>query len=195
MRITGGGARGIQLLVPKGDAVRPAMDRLRQAVFSSMGEMVLEARFADLFAGSGSYGLEAWSRGAAGGTFVERDAKALDCVKQNLGAVAKSMRGDASRCAVVRGDALTWSPSDGAPLDLIFCDPPYDLIGVHAPKFFARFEALLAVHPKARVIFEMPGDLRLEFPGWECTARLGGGGPSAATACFYRRTSGVGVGG
>ncbi len=59
MRITGGLARGIPLILPKGDAVRPATDALRQAVFSSLAARVPAARFLDLFAGSGAYGLEA----------------------------------------------------------------------------------------------------------------------------------------
>jgi hypothetical protein len=69
MRISGGAARGAVLAVPKGDAVRPATDGMRQAVFSALGARLAGARFADLFAGSGGYGLEAWSRGAAGGVY------------------------------------------------------------------------------------------------------------------------------
>ena len=86
MRISGGGARGIPLAVPKGDAVRPATDGMRQSVFSSLGARVVGARFLDLFAGSGGYGLEALSRGAAGGVFVEQNAKAAACVRQNIAA-------------------------------------------------------------------------------------------------------------
>ena len=67
MRISGGAARGIQLAVPKGDAVRPATDGMRQGVFSSLAGLIPGAQFLDLFAGSGAYGLEALSRGAAGG--------------------------------------------------------------------------------------------------------------------------------
>src|SRR5688572_25253543 len=91
MRISGGKARGIPLVVPKGDAVRPATDGMRQAVFSSLGERVVGARFLDLFAGSGAYGLEALSRGAAGGVFVEQNPKAAACVRRNIAAVCKSL--------------------------------------------------------------------------------------------------------
>ena len=62
MRISGGAARGVPLLVPKGEAVRPATDAMRQAVFSSLASWVPGAVFLDLFAGSGAYGLEAVSR-------------------------------------------------------------------------------------------------------------------------------------
>src|SRR6185312_3355422 len=91
MRISGGQARGIPLVVPKGDAVRPATDGMRQAAFSSLGAVVPGARFLDLFAGSGAYGLEALSRGAANGVFVEKNAKAAGCLRQNLTAVCKSL--------------------------------------------------------------------------------------------------------
>src|SRR3954465_11512303 len=94
MRITGGIARGIPLVVPKGDAVRPATDAMRQAVFSSLGARTVGARFLDLFAGSGADGLEALSRGAAGGVFVEQNAKAVACLRQNIAAVCKSLRRD-----------------------------------------------------------------------------------------------------
>src|ERR1019366_4147641 len=86
MRISGGQARGIPLIVPKGDAVRPATDGMRQAAFSSLGGYVTGARFLDLFAGSGAYGLEALSRGAAGGVFVEKNARAAACLRRNLAA-------------------------------------------------------------------------------------------------------------
>ena len=91
MRISGGGARGIPLRVPKGDAVRPATDALRQAIFSSLAQRVPGARFLDLFAGSGAYGLEALSRGAVGGVFVENNFQALGCLRQNVAAVCKSL--------------------------------------------------------------------------------------------------------
>src|SRR6185312_16226040 len=60
MRITGGFARGVPLVVPKGEAVRPATDAMRQAVFSSIASWISGAKFLDLFAGSGAYGLEAF---------------------------------------------------------------------------------------------------------------------------------------
>jgi len=71
--------------------VRPATDGLRQAVFSSIAARVPGAQFLDLFAGSGAYGLEALSRGAAGGIFVEKNAKAAGCLRHNLAAVCKSL--------------------------------------------------------------------------------------------------------
>src|SRR5882672_12911244 len=107
MRISGGVARGIPLAVPKGDAVRPATDGMRQAAFSSLGARVVGARFLDLFAGSGAYGLEALSRGAAGGVFVEQNAKAAACVRQNIAAVCKSLAREVGDLVVLQADART----------------------------------------------------------------------------------------
>ena len=188
MRITGGNARGIPLRVPKGDATRPAMDRLRQSIFSSLGALVVDARFVDLFAGSGSYGLEAWSRGASGGTFVEQGREALECLRTNLEAVAKSLQANARACTVSKADALTWTPPDGGRAGLIFADPPYAIIGQQPERFFAQFDRLLVPGREGLVVFEMPGELQLAAPGWELVKRLGGG-PREASACFYRRVS------
>src|SRR3954471_19972411 len=137
MRISGGAARGIPLLVPKGDAVRPATDGMRQAVFSSLGARVVDARFLDLFAGSGAYGLEALSRGAATGTFVEQDARAAACIERNIAAVCKSLARDPDDLAVLELDARSVPVTGGLP-DLVFIDPPYDIITEIAPALFAR---------------------------------------------------------
>ncbi len=182
MRITGGQARGIPLVLPKGDAVRPATDALRQAVFSSLAAWVAGSRFLDLFAGSGAYGLEAVSRGAAGGVFVEKNARTADFIRQNITAVCKSLGRDAADLQVVTADATTTMP--GAAPDLVFVDPPYEIIPEVAPRIFARLDELLATKPEALVIFEMPGDLELSPPGWSCRKRLGKGGRQPTVAIF-----------
>lgn len=194
MRISGGAARGIPLTVPRGDAVRPATDGMRQAVFSSLGGRVVEARFLDLFAGSGAYGLEAFSRGAAGGVFVEKSAKAAACLRQNIAAVCRSVGRDAAALAVLPLDATTVplgtslgaSAEAGAVPDLVFIDPPYELItGIAAP-LFARLAEVLAPKPDAIVVFEMPGELDLAPAGWTCLKRLGKGARQP-TVAFFRR--------
>lgn len=185
MRITGGEARGIPLVLPKGDAVRPATDALRQAVFSSLGARVPGARFLDLFAGSGAYGLEALSRGASGGVFVEKNARAAACIGRNIEAVCKSLARDRSGLAVLTMDAGS-APFDagGAP-DLVFVDPPYDLIGEVAPKIFARLTEVLLARPDPVIIFEMPGEQQLDPPDWSCVKRLGKGAHQP-TVCFFK---------
>lgn len=187
MRISGGGARGITLAVPRGDAVRPATDGMRQAVFSSLGARVAGARFLDLFAGSGAYGLEALSRGAAGGAFVEKNGKAAACLRQNIAAVCKSLERDTAVVQVLQMDATTVPFGGGEVPDLVFIDPPYEIIGDVAEPLFARLAEGLAAKPDALVVFEMPGEVELAPAGWSCLKRLGKGARQP-TAAVFRRT-------
>jgi len=84
MRITSGLVKGYKLKIPSGDRVRPAQSIVRQAVFNMLGESVVGARALDLFAGSGSLGIEALSRGASWCDFVDKDKKCTRIIKQNL---------------------------------------------------------------------------------------------------------------
>ena len=187
MRISGGQARGVTLAVPKGDAVRPATDGVRQAVFSSLAARVPEAAFLDLFAGSGAYGLEALSRGANGGTFVERNAKAAACLRQNITSVCKSLKRDEQGIKVLQGDVLEWTLNAvETPPDLVFVDPPYEIIETVAPKIFERLSELLKTVRDPVVVFEMPGEITLEPAGWVSVKRLGGSGPRQPAVAFFR---------
>ena len=190
MRISGGIARGITLVVPKGDAVRPATDGMRQAVFSSLGARVVGARFLDLFAGSGAYGLEAMSRGAAGGVFVEQNAKAAACVHRNIAAVAKSLGRERIDATVLQSDARSVPLGEGILPDLVFIDPPYEMIEAVAPAVFARLAELLASKPEAVVVFEYPGELELSPPGWALRKRLGKGARQPTVGFFIRQPAG-----
>jgi len=93
-------------------------DRVKEALFSSLGPLVLDARVADLYAGTGSIGLEAMSRGAASVTFVESSRDASSVLKQNIELVA--MGGEVFMDTVERFLARA-----SGPFDLVFCDPPY----------------------------------------------------------------------
>jgi 16S rRNA (guanine966-N2)-methyltransferase len=179
------------LEVPKGDKVRPATDGMRQAVFSSLAGVVPGARFLDLFAGSGAYGLEALSRGAESGVFVEQDAKAAGCIKRNIVSVCRSLGREANRAAglvVMQADArsVPLRPGDALP-DLVFIDPPYDLIVEVAPILFSRLLTVLAPKPDAIVVFELPGELELAPVGWELVKRLGKGARQPTVAFLRRR--------
>ena len=187
MRITGGAARGIQLVVPKGDVVRPATDGMRQAVFSSLAARVAGARFLDLFAGSGAYGLEALSRGAESGIFVEKNAKAAACLRDNIVAVCKSVGRVPADFVLLQTDALgvPTGATGGVP-DLVFIDPPYELIPEIAPKLFGRLTEVLASNPEALVVFELPGELDLAPAGWSLLKRLGKGHRQPTVAIFRR---------
>lgn len=122
MRITGGELGGLTLRVPKGDRVRPTQDRVREAVFSMLGGAVTGARVLDLFAGTGSLGLEAASRGAAHVVWVEQDRRVSATLKEN----AAHLHVDGTTTETVCCDALRWLRGwRGQPFDLVFADPPY----------------------------------------------------------------------
>lgn len=126
MRITGGEFGGINLKVPKSDAIRPTQDRVREAVFSMLQSEIPGCDFLDLFAGTGSAGLEALSRGATSATFVERDARHIACLNENIAKVLKDARSQAA--TVVRADAYRYIASyAGAGFSVVFADPPYAL--------------------------------------------------------------------
>jgi 16S rRNA (guanine966-N2)-methyltransferase len=188
MRISGGRARGIPLLVPKGDRTRPATDGMRQAVFSSLAAVIPGARFLDLFAGSGAYGLEAVSRGATGGVFVEQNAKATACLRQNIAAVCKSVGVEPHALRVLQADArlAPGVQADEVP-DLVFVDPPYEIISEVAPVLFEKLSVVLQPKPDAIVVFEHPGETELAPPGWTLLKRLGKGARQP-TVGFFRRT-------
>jgi len=119
LRVISGTAGGLHLKSPKRHALRPTQDRIRQVIFSSLAEVVPGARVLDLYAGTGSFGIEALSRGAASATFVEKEAEAVQCIRDNLAHC--HLQGD-----VRQSDATTYlerTPDDR--FDLIFADPPY----------------------------------------------------------------------
>jgi 16S rRNA (guanine966-N2)-methyltransferase len=119
MRVIAGEARGLHLSAPS-PAIRPTMDRVREAIFSSLGEAVTGARVLDLFAGSGALGIEALSRGAESALFVDVNPRCAACVRENL----RRARLDGS---VQVMDALKFVELYAEPggYDLIFADPPY----------------------------------------------------------------------
>ena len=84
MKITSGLVKGYKLKIPPGDRVKPAQSIVRQAIFNMLGESIIGARVLDLFAGSGSLGIEALSRGAAWCDFVDKDKKCSEVIKKNL---------------------------------------------------------------------------------------------------------------
>ena len=125
MRIIAGIAKGMPLVVPR-DGVRPTTDRIREAVFSSLGARVTGARVLDLFAGTGALGLEAASRGAMAVTFVEKARASLIALERNLAAFRQG-RDVACQLQVTRGDAFAQLAAFtvAARFDLVFADPPY----------------------------------------------------------------------
>ena len=120
MRVIAGSAGGIRLAVPK-RGVRPTMDRVKAAIFSSLGEAIIGARVLDLFAGSGALGIEALSRGAASAIFVEHDRESAEAIEKNL---AKTKLKGRVRCQNVFN--FLDQQSNSEKFQIIFADPPYE---------------------------------------------------------------------
>ena len=118
MRVVAGEFKGRRLHTPRGARTRPTADRVREALFSMLGD-VTGARVLDLYAGSGALGIEALSRGAESALFVERDRQALAVLRRNLEVVG-------AEAEVRSQDALRFIAHPDGVFDLVFCDPPYD---------------------------------------------------------------------
>jgi 16S rRNA (guanine966-N2)-methyltransferase len=148
VRVVAGRFGGRSLQAPRGFATRPTSDRVREALFSILGESVVGAGVLDLFAGSGALGLEALSRGASGATFVDTSPAAVATIRRNLealGVTAEVRRQDA--VAYLRG------ASRGArQYDLVFLDPPYRHASALGQELSAALGPVLA--PPARVVAE-----------------------------------------
>ena len=117
MRVVSGTAGGIPLKTP-GHDLRPTMDKVKGAIFSSLCEMIVGARVLDLFAGSGALGIEALSRGAAEATLIENHPQAMQAIDANL---AKTRLA----ATVCKEDVFRFLQRNTKEFDLIFADPPY----------------------------------------------------------------------
>ncbi len=153
MRVVSGTARGRRLKAPDGRGTRPITDRAKEGIFNMLGSLggVEDLVVADLWAGSGSFGIEALSRGAERAIFVERGREALACLRDNLATL-----GFEDRATVIPGSVPT-VVAGLEDVDLAFCDPPY----ADDPwaEVLGRLRADLVVGHAERTV-ELP-------PGWE----------------------------
>jgi len=158
VRVIAGEFGGRQLLAPKGWQVRPTPERVREALFSALGD-IAGARVADLYCGTGALGIEAISRGAAGGVFVDQDTRPAMGNVHNLGLL--------ERVELVRADAADWVESGGseAAFDLILLDPPYRHLAEVASRLDPCLGGLLA--PGGKVVVESEAGREFELPSLE----------------------------
>lgn len=153
MRVVAGSLGGRRLISPSpGASVRPTADRVREALFSILGD-VSGAGVLDLFCGTGALAIEAVSRGASRAVLVDSDP---GLARQNVDAL-----GLADRCAVEGEDAIRYLERTADRFDLIFCDPPYEL----ADRLGPRLDSLVPQHlaPGGRLILESAGRHPLEL--------------------------------
>ncbi len=169
MRVIAGSAGGIPLHTPRTD-LRPTMDVVKGAIFSSLGDLVTGARVLDLFAGSGSLGIEALSRGAAAVTFVESERRAVAAIEKNLEKTG------------LAGPAATVQPMDvfrfidrfasTASYEIILADPPYAKAEGErdfAPELLCAPMLQHALAPGGIFVLEhLPGAKLKLGTAWEC---------------------------
>ncbi len=156
MRIIGGELSGRRIAAPHGRGTRPMLDRVREAMFSTLAPWLDGARVLDLFAGTGSLGFEALSRGAAHATLVEQGIGVIPLLEENVAELALE-----ARTMIVRGDALaarSWGET--ARFDIVFLDPPYPMVreaGTRRVVFLALAE-LVQEHlaPEGIVVLHTP---------------------------------------
>ena len=196
MRITGGIARGIQLKAPKGALTRPATDRFREAIFSSISLNIKDALCVDLFAGTGSYGLEALSRGAKYCLFIENNPEAISCLKSNQEAVAKSAQltpnaMQLSRLNLMQGSTDLMGETSlqyTLKADFIFLDPPYELLKKEASYILDQLSERFA-NTKTKLILELPCDLIIQSTKWNEFKRIGASGRGKPSVAFFKRVN------
>jgi 16S rRNA (guanine(966)-N(2))-methyltransferase RsmD len=164
LRVIAGTAGGRRLVAPRGTA-RPTTDRLKEALFSSLGHRVDGAVVLDLYAGSGALAIEALSRGAARAVLVDRDRAADSAIATNLGAT-----GFDDVATFVRAPVATFLRDDEprGPFDVVFLDPPYDVPDAEVAAVLDALANPPWLADSATVVVERPrgaGGVRLP-EGW-----------------------------
>ena len=163
---------GRTLVAPPGMATRPTSDRVREALFSILGDVV-GAKILDLYAGTGALGIEALSRGASHATFVEFGAPALRALRRNVTVLA--LEAETTILAMKVERALSSAPWRTGPFDLVFIDPPYAQVqkGVFTKPLAMALRNGLApiLRPGSRVVLEHAShEPSPELPGVEVEA-------------------------
>ena len=164
MRIIAGEFRGRPLLSPESDSTRPITDRAKQSLFDILAPLIPDSVVYDIFAGTGSMGLECLSRGAKQAVFFELDKTAVALLRRNI-TTFKVER----RSRVVPGDIFGWFNSreatDLLPADLVFFDPPYRFVRERAKELLATALAISKrLTPGSRIVFRHDAADQLELP-------------------------------
>lgn len=125
LNVTAGELKGRKLYSPKSRVVRPTGARVREALFSIIGENVLEANVLDIFSGSGTIGIEALSRGAKSCTFVESSAGVIEVLKRNIKELGLRERTSIIPLDATKAIKMIKNSNEKNKFDIIFLDPPY----------------------------------------------------------------------
>lgn len=156
LRIIGGSLRGSRIDVPDSPGLRPTPDRVRETLFNWLAPVIDGARCLDLFAGTGALGIEAWSRGSGAVDFIERDARLVTALRNDL------IRLRVTDATVHATDALAFLHNTAHACDIVFIDPPFaaDLWTTTAQALDARGW----LKPDAWIYVEAPSEARPILP-------------------------------
>lgn len=171
IRVIGGQYGGRKLDTPAGDRTHPMGERIRNALFNSIGSDIEGKTILDAFAGTGAVGIEALSRGAAHATFVEKDKIAQNCIHNNLMALG------ITNAQLIKAFVNTWlNAYTGDGFDIIFADPPYydtQLATINKLASALRPGGLLVVSwPEQKPAPELTGEFDVEFNRVYAGARI-----------------------
>ncbi len=152
MRVIAGEFRSRKLIAPPGESTRPTPDRMRESLFSILQDSIEGAVFHDIYAGCGSVGIEALSRGASRAVFIESDRAALAALRENL----KSLKIEHRALVVPKRAATALNPP---PSGIVFADPPYN-----QPKEYEKLLQALERNAKSIALLLIQHDRRLPLP-------------------------------
>lgn len=158
MRVVAGSLKGRHLQPPRGRGTRPTQDRVREAIFSVLGQ-VQGARVLDLFAGSGALAIEALSRGAASATMVDSSRPAVGAIRRNIGGleIEAEVRHQTADTFLAR------ARRERRQYDLVFVDPPYGRAGGLGQRLSAALIPVLAPHARVTVESDSRAPLALDL--------------------------------
>ncbi|QDV48748.1 16S rRNA (guanine(966)-N(2))-methyltransferase RsmD [Gimesia fumaroli] len=173
MRIIAGKYRRRKLQVNPGQTTRPITDFVKEVLFEWLGDTVKERRVADIYAGTGSLGLEALSRGASSVVFIEQDRKAHELLKRNVETIGADEETLCWRTNALLSSFRPKNVPDFVPFDLIFFDPPYKMLDDLKPgsRLYESMERLAretVSSADCHLILRAPRDAEFECPpDWE----------------------------
>lgn len=191
MRIVAGEFRRRTLLTSPGDVTRPITDRVKETLFERLTQRIEGSRVADIFSGTGTLGLEALSRGAAGVIFFENDRKAFELLKKNVATLKVENRVLCWQTDVFRTSFRPKNVDHLLPIDLVFFDPPYRLLDELRPgnRLYKSLERLArdgVTSERALLVLRTPRHAEFVVP--ECWKPIGGFDISSMEIHLFERS-------
>ena len=147
MRITSGIYKGINIVLPKNSTIRPTSEKIRMALFNTLGDLIFNSTMLDIFAGSGAIGIEALSRNASAVDFIEKDPNLCKLINETLININQQ-----NLSQVLQGNAISILKQLSTKYDFIFADPPYDY--ENKEEILSIIEKCELLNPTGMIILE-----------------------------------------